>query len=133
LISGKTASDYGRHRAGFTDRFFDRLFSAGFVSPSDRVLDLGTGTGTLARGFALRGCEVVGLDVSRALLNEAKRQDAMLTPNDKLIIAHFDWLSLPGTVVEATEKLIEEHPSWKAGGGAGLHPAWLADAWSLDT
>lgn len=30
---GKTASDYGRHRAGFPEQFFDRIFRAGLVSP----------------------------------------------------------------------------------------------------
>jgi SAM-dependent methyltransferase len=72
---GKTASDYARHRAGFPDDFFDRLFRDGIVKPDDRVLDLGTGTGTLARGFARRGCDVVGLDRSRALLEQAERLD----------------------------------------------------------
>ncbi|MDQ6781646.1 MAG: class I SAM-dependent methyltransferase, partial [Candidatus Eremiobacteraeota bacterium] len=43
---GKTASDYGRFRAGFPDRFFERLL-AGWIAPGQRVLDLGTGTGTV--------------------------------------------------------------------------------------
>lgn len=73
---GKTADDYGRHRAGFPDAFFDRLFAIGAVHREDRVLDLGTGTGTLARGFALRGCEAVGLDRSAALLEKAREIDA---------------------------------------------------------
>ena len=47
---GKTAADYAKHRVGFPDRFFDRLFSDRIVAKGDRVLDLGTGTGTIARG-----------------------------------------------------------------------------------
>ncbi len=160
---GKTAADYGRHRAGFPERFFDRLFGAGWVKKNDRVLDLGTGTGTIARGLACRGCLVTGLDPSAPLLEEAKRVDAaqavsvryveataensglpthgydaitagqcwhwfdraraaleakrLLTPRGVLIIAHFDWLPLPGNVVATTEKLIEQHnPNWKLGG-----------------
>ncbi|MBV8066973.1 MAG: methyltransferase domain-containing protein [Candidatus Eremiobacteraeota bacterium] len=73
---GKTAADYARHRAGFPDAFFDRIFSANAVRRNDRVLDLGTGTGTLARGFASRGCEAVGLDRSTASLDEACALDA---------------------------------------------------------
>ena len=43
------------------------------------------------------------------------------------MIAHFDWIPLPGNVVQATEKLIEEHnPKWKLGGGMGMYPQWLA-------
>lgn len=171
---GKTASDYGRHRAGFPERFFDRLFEAGWIKKGDRALDLGTGTGTIARGLARRGCEVAALDPSAPLLEEAKRLDAaqhltvryiqataenselparsfdtitagqcwhwfdrarvaleakrLLMPGGTLIIAHFDWLPLPGNVVAATEMLIEQHnPNWKLGGTTGLHPAWLMD------
>lgn len=47
---GKTAKDYAEHRAGFPDRFFGRLFEAGFARPGARTLDLGTGTGTAAFG-----------------------------------------------------------------------------------
>jgi 2-polyprenyl-3-methyl-5-hydroxy-6-metoxy-1,4-benzoquinol methylase len=72
---GKTADDYGQYRAGFPDAFFDRLFSLGVILPNDRVLDLGTGTGTVARGLALRGCSVVGLDPSSSLMDEASRLD----------------------------------------------------------
>ncbi len=73
---GKTAGDYGRHRAGFPEAFFDRVFALAAVHRNDRVLDLGTGTGTLARGFALRGCKAVGLDRSTALLDRARELDA---------------------------------------------------------
>ena len=72
---GRTASDYGRWRAGFPPHFFKRLFAEGWVAPEARVLDLGTGTGTIARGLALRGCRVTGLDSEAHLLDEAARLD----------------------------------------------------------
>lgn len=72
---GQVAADYGRYRAGFPQRFFKRLFSEGWIAPDDRVLDLGTGTGTIARGLALRGCHVTGLDSEQHLLTEAARLD----------------------------------------------------------
>ena len=40
-----------------------------------RALDLGTGTGTIARGLALRGCEVTGLDRSAPLMEQAAELD----------------------------------------------------------
>jgi SAM-dependent methyltransferase len=45
----------------------------GIGLPGQVVVDLGTGTGTLARGFALRGCKVTGIDASEPLLQEARR------------------------------------------------------------
>jgi SAM-dependent methyltransferase len=153
---------------------FDRLTTFGIGVAGQRILDLGTGTGTLARGFALRGCHVMGLDPSASLITEAKRLDAeagvtiqyvtakaentglpsvsfdvvtagqcwhwfnrpaataevrrLLVLGGHLVIAHFDWIPLPGNVVEATERLIEHHnPEWKLGGGRGMYPAWLRD------
>lgn len=75
---GKTAADYGRHRAGFPESFFERILSEGYVLKGDRVLDLGTGTGTIARGLAARGCSVLGLDPAEPLLEQARRLDAEL-------------------------------------------------------
>jgi SAM-dependent methyltransferase len=69
---GLTADDYAKHRAGFPDEFFARIFDDGIVKPGDALVDLGTGTGTLARGFALRGCKVSAVDISAQLLEQAK-------------------------------------------------------------
>ena len=171
---GKTASDYAKHRAGFPDRFFERLFVDGIVAKGDRVLDLGTGTGTIARGLARRGCAVTALDRSEALLEQAMalaREAALeirfvraaaeetglpngtfdvviagqcwhwfdrpkaalearrlLVASGRLVSAHFDWLPLPGNVVEATETLIRAHnPAWTFYGGDGIHPWDIAD------
>ncbi len=66
------AAEYARCRPGFPDAFFDRLRRSGVGIPGQRILDLGTGTGALARGFAGRGCSVVGLDPSAAMLREAR-------------------------------------------------------------
>ena len=73
---GLTAEDYATHRAGFPDALFDRVAAMGVRIAGARVLDLGTGTGTLARGFARRGARVTGLDPAAALLEQARRLDA---------------------------------------------------------
>ncbi len=171
---GKTAADYVTHRAGFPDSFFERLAARGIGRAGSRVVDLGTGTGTLARGFAARGCRVVGLDISAPLLEQARALgaaagleveyrvaraeetglpdasadlllagqcwhwfDRPLAAREALrvtrrgghvVIAHFDWIPLPGNVADATETLIRAHnPAWPHFGGVGVHPAWLAD------
>ncbi len=171
---GRTAQDYAEHRAGFPESFFERLAARGIGVAGQRGVDLGTGTGTLARGFARRGCEVTGIDPAAAMLEQARALDEragvrseyrtgraeqtgldarctdvvtagqcwhwfdrpaaareisrILRPGGFLVIAHFDWIPLPGNVVEATEALIEAHnPDWKLAGGLGVHPRWLRD------
>ena len=47
--------------------FFGRLAAVGIGVDRQRVLDLGTGTGTLARGFARRGCAVTAFDASAGI------------------------------------------------------------------
>jgi len=165
---GRAASDYAQHRAGFPDRFFDRLVSQLGLARGLTALDLGTGTGTVARGLASRGLTLTALDPSPALMEEARALDAqagvsidyhvgkaerlpfadasfdlvtagqcwhwfdrptvahevarILKPGGALVIAHFDWLPLPGNMVEATY-----NPAWTMGHGTGLYPQWLAD------
>jgi len=172
---GRTAEDYARHRAGFPEQLFERLAAHGIGVDGQRVLDLGSGTGSLARGFARRGARVTALDISEDLLAQARALAAeegvaietlrapaedsglatasfevvsagqcwhwfdrplaaaearrLLVPGGRLAICHFDWLPLPGTVVAATEALIEAHnPAWHLGGGDGFYPAWTEDA-----
>jgi hypothetical protein len=46
----------------------------------------------------------------------------------RIVVAHFDWIPLPGNVVDATEQLIMRHnPLWRMAGGTGIHPGSLAD------
>jgi ubiquinone/menaquinone biosynthesis C-methylase UbiE len=171
---GKTAGDYAKHRAGFPETFFERLAATGVIRAGMKALDLGTGTGTVARGMAIRGLEVTGLDKSTALMEQAKLLDAeagvavryvdrtaeatgfpghafdivtagqcwhwfkrdeaarevrrILKPGGRLVIAHFDWIPLPGNVADATENLIRSYNDvWKLWGGTGMYPQWMRD------
>ncbi|HTO81919.1 MAG TPA: class I SAM-dependent methyltransferase [Methylomirabilota bacterium] len=75
----RTAADYAAHRAGFPDDFYGRLAGYGIVSAAAGprlALDLGTGTGLLARGLAKRGWRVTGLDISADMVAAARRLDA---------------------------------------------------------
>lgn len=73
---GRTATDYARWRQGFPADFYDRLGALGVGLAGQDLLDLGSGSGLLARAFARRGCRVIALDPSEALLAEAQRQAA---------------------------------------------------------
>jgi len=61
---GKTSADYAAHRPGPPESFYERLRALGVGLPGQRILDLGTGTGVLARAFAARGARVAGVDVA---------------------------------------------------------------------
>ena len=171
---GKTAADYGTHRAGFPEALFERLVALGIGESGQRLLDLGTGTGSLGRGFARAGCRVTGLDPSDTLTIEARRLDReagvatdyvtaraehtglddhafdvvtagqcwhwfdrpkaaaeirrLLKPGGSLVIAHFDFIPLPGNLTDATERLIKAHnPEWRFDGMTGIHASELAD------
>jgi len=52
----------------------------------------------------------------------------LLAAGGRVLLASYDWLPLPGSVVEATEALILEHnPGWRLAGGDGRHPEWRRD------
>jgi SAM-dependent methyltransferase len=170
----RTADDYARHRAGFPPELLDRLAAIGVVHPGARVVDLGTGTGSLARLFAQRGCGVTGVDIAGPLLEQARRLDneagvqiayveapaeatglpggafdvvsagqcwhwfdrpaaarevaRLLVNGSSVVIAHFDWLPIPGNVVAGTEEIILRYtPTWPFADRAGLYPQWLVD------
>ena len=97
---GLTSNDYAKFRAGFPDAFFDRVFADGIVKPGASLLDLGTGTGTLARGFALRGCRVIGLDPSTQMLEQAKEIDKQVGVNIEYRVAKAESTGFPDSVFD---------------------------------
>jgi len=61
---GKTAQDYARHRPGPPDSFYTHLLAAGIGLKDQAILDIGTGSGVLARQFAGQGSRVTASDIS---------------------------------------------------------------------
>lgn len=98
---GRAAADYARHRRGFPDRLFERLAALGVGGAGQRILDLGTGTGTLARGFARRGAQVTGLDPAEAMLAEARRLAAAEGLSVTFLSGKAEATGLPEAVFDA--------------------------------
>src|SRR5262249_23987275 len=61
---GKTSPDYAVYRPGYPASFYTVLQGLGIGTPGQDILDLGTGTGVLARAFAKQGAHVTGVDIA---------------------------------------------------------------------
>lgn len=69
----KTSTDYAQHRPGPPAKLYDVLALLDVGLPSQRMLDLGTGTGLLAREFARRGAIVSGTDIAAGQIEQARQ------------------------------------------------------------
>jgi ubiquinone/menaquinone biosynthesis C-methylase UbiE len=69
---GRTAEDYLTHRAGFPKSLFEKLKCEGIGLKNQLITDLGTGTGSLALGFASTGSQVTAIDPSASMLDAAR-------------------------------------------------------------
>ena len=164
---GKTSADYARHRPGPPPSFYRRLKALDIGLPSQRVMDLGTGTGVIARQMAKQGWHVMASDISAEQVHMAamlaksdgvhidfqvasaeathapdhsldvvtanqcflyfdpermvKNLSRWLTPDGVLVISHFSWLPVAGSVAAASEQLILQHnPNWQGANYSGL-------------
>jgi SAM-dependent methyltransferase len=70
---GRTSRDYAAWRPDYPTSFYDRLRAAGVGTEGQRILDLGTGVGFVARELARRGARVTGVDVAEGQIAEARR------------------------------------------------------------
>jgi SAM-dependent methyltransferase len=68
---GTDASRYDRARPGYPAALVDRIVAA---SPGRQVLDVGCGTGIVARQFQAAGCEVLGVDPDARMADLARER-----------------------------------------------------------
>jgi SAM-dependent methyltransferase len=68
----RTSADYATHRPGPPPRLYDLFAALGVGGSGQRILDLGTGTGLVAREFARRGAIVSGVDVAAGQIAAAR-------------------------------------------------------------
>jgi SAM-dependent methyltransferase len=97
---GAAAEDYARFRAGFPDSLFDRLAALGIGASGETIVDVGTGTGSLARGFALRGARVIGIDPDGRLLDQARRLDVAASATVEYKIGTAEAIPLPDGIAD---------------------------------
>jgi SAM-dependent methyltransferase len=97
---GAAAADFARFRAGFPDSLFDRLAALGIGASGETIVDVGTGAGTLARGFALRGCKVIGIDPDDRLLDQAQKLDAAASATVEYKIGSAEAIPLPDGIAD---------------------------------
>ena len=70
---GRAADSYAEHRLGFPASMYARLAVEGLLKSGMAHIDLGTGTGTLARSTTMMGLKSVGLDIDADMLAAAKK------------------------------------------------------------
>jgi SAM-dependent methyltransferase len=97
---GAAAADFAHFRAGFPDSIFDRLAALGIGACGETIVDVGTGTGTLARGFALRGCKVIGIDPDGRLLDQAQKLDVAASATVEYKIGSAEAIPLPDGIAD---------------------------------
>lgn len=106
---GKASGDYSTFRPGPPPSFYTRLAVLGVGLPGQAILDLGTGTGVLARQFARQGATVTGVDVSEEQILAARR-----LASDEKLDAEF--------LVSRVESLPSENAQFDV---ATANQAWL--------
>lgn len=67
----KVSKEYALYRPGPPESFYAKLAALDIGLPGQRILDLATGTGALARRFAQRGCSVSGIDIDASQIRVA--------------------------------------------------------------
>jgi SAM-dependent methyltransferase len=105
---GKTSQDYAAYRTGYPESFYELLTALGIGTPGQRILDLGTGTGVLARAFAKRGALVTGVDIAANQIAAAQALAAQEGLNVTFQVRPAEALDFP----EGSFEVISAGQSW---------------------
>jgi SAM-dependent methyltransferase len=103
---GNTSPDYSEFRPGPPSSFYARLMELGVGLPGQSILDLGTGTGALARQFARQGAKVTGADISDGQIKSAEQLALSEGLSIRFIVAPAEclpWTSAEFDVVTANQ------------------------------
>ncbi len=69
---GRTSKEYARFRDIYPEEFYKKIVDRGLCVSGQNILDLGTGTGVLARNMYKYGAKWTGTDISPEQIEQAK-------------------------------------------------------------
>ena len=98
---GRTSGDYATYRPAPPQSFFARLRALGVGLPGQRILDLATGTGVLARQFARQGGVVTGIDIAPEQIAVATQLAAQEGLGARFAVAPAEASGLPAAGFDA--------------------------------
>ena len=70
---GRTSKEYAKYRDIYPEEFYKKIIERGLCIEGQRVLDIGTGTGVLARNMYKYGAQWTGTDISPEQIEQAKK------------------------------------------------------------
>ena len=106
---GLTSSDYGKYRPGYSEEFYDLLGATGIGIQNQYILDIGSGTGVLARAFASRGARVTAVDSSAQQIEVSRALSYEQGLSIEHIISSFEDVALP----EAHFEVVSAGQCWQ--------------------
>lgn len=78
---GLVSSDYAAYRDIYPEKFYNRIYDAGYYHKDQNVLDIGTGSGVLPRNMYKYGAEITATDISENQIEYAKALSDKLSMN----------------------------------------------------
>lgn len=78
---GNTSDDYGKFRDIYPKSYYNALESLGFAKNGQSILDIGTGTGVIARTIYNPTLTITGIDISENQIKKAKELTLMENKN----------------------------------------------------
>src|ERR1700678_1189187 len=93
-VFDEIAAEYDRHRPAYPDELVDQACRIAGIGSGDRVLEVGCGSGQLARGLVARGLHVTALEPGPSLIALA-RQNLAGAGEVEFVNAQFEDALLP--------------------------------------